>query len=683
MRGRGTRRGSVGVNVSCRHPAWKAGLIAARCCRKAELRRRAERLRWEQEQVERELRRLDAEEMGQSASGASGGKHAQAEDPGPGEKQGAEPSLESMLAELRGVGEEAAAADDDEGAQMAALLLEMLQDKGFLCEPETAEEFKARMRASVEDYMFGTKGIKHRQGTSQRVRPEVRTDIKADRPFQDVPVIPDEIRGIIPAPYLPPEVEERARVVERVAYVLRRAHMESTSAGAGLAALAARGLLVQPVEAPPPAAAGAGSRTEGAGEPDPLERLWFGDPWVELWGEEGIREYLGRLDAAGATFHLVQITLRCTKYDPHPTWDVIVDCCLDLPYPVWYMKYRLLHPGAGGRPPHFPPDDASIPVEGWGPAAGRRLRHELVPQDPAALLEGGAPGQHLPYPRRPLTATAAEQQGTAHLRWLHRRPGGAGPGGGSGPQVHWVPAEPGQPGCAADLAARFQSSEGADGRGSSSAQPDYSAVEAADILQPQAWAGLAGNDQTSASEALAGGAAGSGEPSRGEPSTSGSAPTGRQQRGKGRRGKRRPGQEAWEKEEEPVPWSWNPERRERQREAAGLLRALLGDEYDAAMAQLPQPGRRRGRSSNAAPPLAAQPGTAFLEGGCLTANVTLRYTVDWEAGPAVDGLSINWGAVHGVVTDVREVADLYLAAVGLLEWEEGLVAPAPAGAGGA
>ena len=89
---------------------------------------------------------------------------------------------------------------------------------------------------------------------------------------------------------------------------------------------------------------------------------------------------------------------------PHPTWMVLADCTLDLPYPPWYMRYHLLHrtpapllpPAAAAaaserqrrrwleqgwqRPGHLPPRDRSVAVEGWGPTAGRLLRHELVPQ---------------------------------------------------------------------------------------------------------------------------------------------------------------------------------------------------------------------------------------------------------------------------------------------------------------
>lgn len=335
---------------------------------------------------------------------------------------------------------------------------------------------------------------------------------------------------------------------------------------------------------------------------------------------------------------------------PHPSWEVVADLSLDLPYPLWYMKYIMLHPSLCGtllRPPSLPAEDRSVPVDGWGESAGRQLRHELVPHRSTNGPEGRSVLPAEPYPRQPTSPPSEETAaGVAHLPWMRVRPWR---GGGGGRNVLWLPQDPPQELDAWDPVARFLLSIGAcgcdPGGGSSSIAkcswgvPDYSAVLCDDILDPASWLGgpamAAGVDPAVLLEQ-------------------------RRQRRVGKRGQEREQQES-------APWLWNPEQRQLQQRASAALRLLLGDDYEAIMARLPQPGKRRGKGSNARPPVAEQDGTGFLRGDRFTLNATLFYSVDWLGG-CVDCVGLAFGAVHGAAAEPAEVADVYLAELGLLSW---------------
>lgn len=179
------------------------------------------------------------------------------------------------------------------------------------------------------------KGIKHRkpgQDAAEGCRGEDDDgafDKVWQQPFDDVKVFNEELRGIVPVPYMPPVDEARFAEVERIAYILRRAHLEHGVLGAGVAALAAAGLLLG---GPLPAARSTGGASGGAGfgergaeeaattaaarrKQRAGERLRFQDPWMWLEGPEEVAEYSRRLEAAGGELKLVHLTLRCASYE--------------------------------------------------------------------------------------------------------------------------------------------------------------------------------------------------------------------------------------------------------------------------------------------------------------------------------------------------------------------------------
>ncbi|GAB4819494.1 hypothetical protein N2152v2_006540 [Parachlorella kessleri] len=96
-------------------------------------------------------------------------------------------------------------------------------------------------------------------------------------------------------------------------------------------------------------------------------------------------------------------------------------------------------------------------------------------------------------------------------------------------------------------------------------------------------------------------------------------------------------------------------------EAERLLRAMLGDKFDAAMAQMPSPEKRAPQS---AAEQAQERGAAYKSGKCLTFTLTFGFTLDPDAAQVI-GVTSSWGSVKGVVPSAKEAYEIYVAQAGL------------------
>jgi hypothetical protein len=127
-------------------------------------------------------------------------------------------------------------------------------------------------------------------------------------------------------------------------------------------------------------------------------------------------------------------------------------------------------------------------------------------------------------------------------------------------------------------------------------------------------------------------------------------------------------------------------------EAEYLLRLLLGDNFEAATAQVsrrspgicaiapPASANQQPHRPHPPPPPAVQlpkrgkgaakpeRGNAWRRGDALTALVTLFYEIDPGEG-RVGAVTSHWDGVGGPFADPRDAYDVYLAVTGLLEWE--------------
>jgi hypothetical protein len=164
-----------------------------------------------------------------------------------------------------------------------------------VAEPEPAAQFLARMRASVarfEARMGGGGGAKRADGAASKggspATAEESTSPGWQGPFSNVPVLPEELRGTRPAPDLPAAGRAEWRRVQRIAYVLRRAHLQEDPV-APVAALRQRKLLA-----------------EGAS----LE-----DPWARVEGAAAAQAHMGRVRDAGGRVELDSLFLTCTQFE--------------------------------------------------------------------------------------------------------------------------------------------------------------------------------------------------------------------------------------------------------------------------------------------------------------------------------------------------------------------------------
>ncbi|KAI3437673.1 hypothetical protein D9Q98_000123 [Chlorella vulgaris] len=128
----------------------------------------------------------------------------------------------------------------------------------------------------------------------------------------EAPMTEDRMRGR-PAPPLPPEARRVFKAAERIAYVLRRAHKDSTDPDAPLLALQSKGLA--------------------------SKEMLFQDPFIHCPSLDRAIQYLGKLRFADATVSCDNIFARCTSYSPTMEWKVTIDCFLDLPYPDWFYGW--------------------------------------------------------------------------------------------------------------------------------------------------------------------------------------------------------------------------------------------------------------------------------------------------------------------------------------------------------
>ncbi|PSC67134.1 hypothetical protein C2E20_9175 [Micractinium conductrix] len=166
----------------------------------------------------------------------------------------------------------------------------------------------------------------------------------------------EEIMRSVPAPLLPPDVQAVFRAAERLAYVLRRAHVDSEDPDAPLRALRSRGLA--------------------------SEKLLLVDPFVTCRGLGPALKYMQRLRLAGATVSPWTFMLRCPSHQPLPQFYVTIDCLVDFPYPPWLYSWACLNGGLSS-------------------AAARRAAAA------AAAAAGGTPGSGGPYAGMSAAAVAA------------------------------------------------------------------------------------------------------------------------------------------------------------------------------------------------------------------------------------------------------------------------------------
>ncbi|KAL4428798.1 hypothetical protein ABPG77_005236 [Micractinium sp. CCAP 211/92] len=554
------------------------------------------------------------------------------------------------------------------------------------------------------------------------------------RDFKAAPMV-EEVGRSTPAPPLPPDVERVYLGAERIAYVMRRGHLESQHPGAALLELQRRGLV--------------------------SEDLVLQDPFVVRGSLGSALDYLQRLSHAGATAKLSTLMLKCSEYRPLPKFTVQTDCYIDFPLPDWFYGWVVLNHGASSAASAAARQQAAAAAPSDGPysavsaaaiaaaqAAGEAAReqeeeadvalvermvvaaHEAAeaagqPLDEAALVQVMRAAARICLDRRErreaseqeaitagvnaardataaaarrspeeieaaLAAAAAGQLvppelvGVQSARYEHK---------GERRQHTWALmdwgeqhrqlgrqqflAYPRQPGSMEEGEGGEEEEEEEPAWRASQAAFDaeqqrrYALLPAAGLTEPEwgrlEWVAARAREQPGWLQELQQDVQ---QPAAQQEQRSGDYSSDSSRGFGGAEGGKEPLEEAEVEavqEEELFPFTFDWEKQRRRRDAGEILRALLGDNFERAMAQLPQRGRTRGRGSNSALQQAdEQEGTAWLGGECMTVQVTFTYTIDPET-LLVDTCGIVWGAVHGLqLHELSDAWDVWLEAAGLL-----------------
>ncbi|KAL4451585.1 hypothetical protein ABPG75_007247 [Micractinium tetrahymenae] len=572
------------------------------------------------------------------------------------------------------------------------------------------------------------------------------------REFQNEPLV-EELGRSTPAPPLPPDAERVFRSAERIAYVMRRGHLESRSPEAAVLALQGKGLV--------------------------SEDFVLQDPFVVRGSLGSALDYLRRLSRAGATLTVSSLMLKCTEYRPLPKFTVQIDCFIDFPFPDWFYGWAVLNHGASSAaarraaPSAGPYSSVSAAAIAAAEAAGEAAR-DREDDDDAALVEGMVVAAHkaaeqagqqldeaalvqvmraaarICLDRRERKEAAAQEAAAAGVRAARdaneaaarrspRELAAALAAAAAGQLAHpelvevqsaryehegekrrhtWVmmdwgeqhrqlgrqlfQAYPKQPDSEQEEVEEGEEEEKEEEPAWLASQAAYEAeqrrryglVPAAGLTEPEwgrlEWIAARAREQPGWLQQLQQDAQqpaaaqqqqqqqqqpGSGDSGRGFGS-GGGGKKGRRRRGKAKgqdaadaaaAGAAEQLQAEQEQEEELFPFTYDWDKQRRRRNAGEILRILLGDNFDRAMAQLPQRGRTRGRGSNSAlEQQAEQEGTAWLGGECMTVQATFSYTIDPDR-LQVDTCGIVWGAVHGLqLHELSDAWDIWLEATGLL-----------------
>lgn len=156
-------------------------------------------------------------------------------------------------------------------------------------EPEPAEEFKARIQASIAHFERLVQGKKYHPPPDSTL-PLLEDDADEIDWEKREPLgeLPDEITKPTPAPDLPFHVFPIYKAAERIMYVLRRAHLTNT----------------------PSAAVKMLTEKELVDE----EGVQFEDPWVELVGRKDWESYMGKVESAGVEWELYKVWAELYSY---------------------------------------------------------------------------------------------------------------------------------------------------------------------------------------------------------------------------------------------------------------------------------------------------------------------------------------------------------------------------------
>lgn len=598
----------------------------------------SERLRRQQEEVEAELAKLQTG----SATGADVGVDL---DRLLGEVP--EGRLRNELKRLIGLD---FPADDEDGDPLAhgvpmeeaEDLARVFEEEGvmpppppgmFPREPEPAESFMARLEESLSSFEARIAGRrrKRQQRKNGRSAGDSDGDVDGtstndaqrgkpwDGPFSAVSTFPQDIAESVPAPNVPSDVAAAFDRAQRVLYVLRRAHMDSTCPTAAMQALKERDILSPSV--------------------------FMEDPWLELAGEEAVQAYVQRLRDAGVTLEIDGVFARFHEYRqgrqrnlivldecdflhissvkasyysvsdfplsrccrPQVRCCVVADTFLMLPIPDWYWSYLALH-------------DHPIKYTHRTPASGPRPDPDSILE--IALHEHGTPPETALYPRMDPAPSAAEQKGTAHAAWMQSP----------------------MPVCSARQVIVHN------------ALCWLRATETA----------ATGNGDAVSVAGLINRSGHTAQHSQGRRPERGLLPASAELLAEG---------EGWrvsdppEEPPEPALPRAAPanlaEHPLTQREAEQLLKTLYGDMFESVAAQLPKPK----------PPPNRVSGEEDIMH--LRVMASWMYSVDPDSGKVFD-VQLKWGGLTGPFPDVRDAYDIFLSECALLDWE--VPGQAPSGA---